>query len=277
MQVKLLKINADGHPEEMNTATDDVTLASFAVTGGGPVLSATGLDLNNTDLSDVQDIVFVDPTTATINQTAGALIVDNLMAKERENLMTTAGGISFPVITDVAGQVDSFRLPALAGTPSASPTSGGEGHFVWDSTGNIPYVWNGSAWQNLSLATEALSVQNPYIAEVAIAARDVVYASSADNVSPAIATDDAESRGVLGFAVASASIAGAVEVQTDGVLNGFSGLTVGAVYYLDTATAGAITATPPATGGNRSVVKVGVAKSATALQILIQFIGKRSS
>lgn len=275
MQVKLLKINANGHPEEMDTAADDITLASFAVTGGGPALSTTGLAMANTDISNLKNVVFAAPTTNTINQTAGSLVVDNIMAKERENLMTTAGAISFPVIADVAGQVDAFRLPALAGVPSATPTTSGEGHLVWDSVGNAPYAWNGTGWQNLSLATEALSIQIPYVAQVAVAARDVVYVSSADNVSPALATSESQSLAVVGFAVASAAAAGAMEVQSDGVMSGFSGLTAGAVQFLSGTVAGALTPTPP-TGAGKNVVKMGVAKSATSLQIIQQYLGKRA-
>jgi hypothetical protein len=274
-QVRVLKINADGHPEETNPAADDITLVSFSVTGGGPVLSGTGLDLNNQDIVDIQDLVFVDPSTGTINQTAGSLVVDNIMAKDRENLLSTAGSVSFPVITDVAGQVDAFRLPALAGTPSATPTSGGEGHLVWDSANNIPYAWNGSSWQNLSLATEALSVQTPSVADGAIAARDVLFVSGADTVSPAIATVQAEAEAVVGFAVASAADTAAVEIQSDGVVSGFSGLTPGKVQFLSTSTAGAIQEAVPSTSGD-NIVKVGVARSASAVQVMFQYLGRRS-
>lgn len=273
--IKPLKLNSEGHPEEIDVAADSLEAVSFVVNGGGPVVGATGIDMNGQDISDLSDLVFTDPSVGTINQTAGALIVDNIMAKDRENLMTTAGSVSFPVITNVAGQVDAFRLPALAGTPSATPTTGGEGHLVWDSTNNIPYAWNGTSWQNLALATEALSVQNPWIAEVAVAARDVVFVSSADNVSPAIASADVEARKVVGFAVAAAAAAASVEVQTDGIVSGFSGLTAGAVQYLSSTVAGGIVATPP--GAGNSVVKVGIAKSATAVQVLHQYMGKKSA
>lgn len=270
-----LRLNAEGHPEEINITTDSLEAVSFIVNGGGPVLGATGLDMNGQDISDLSDLVFTDPSVGTINQTAGSLIINNIMAKDRENLLTTAGSVTFPVITDSAGQVDAFRLPALAGTPTATPTTGGEGHLVWDSSNNIPYAWNGTSWQNLALATEALSVQNPWIAEVAIAARDVVFVSSADNVSPAIASADVEARKVVGFAVAAALAAAAVEVQTDGIVSGFSGLTAGDVQYLSSSVAGGIVATPP--GAGNSVVKVGVAKSATQVQIIHQYMGKKAA
>jgi len=273
-QVKLLKIHTNGVPIEFSSATDDITLASYTVQGGGPVLGATGLDLNNQDVSDVNDLVFNDPTTGTINQTAGSLIVDNLMAKERSNTLTTAADILFPVITDTAGQVDALRIPALAGTPTATPTASGEGFLVWDSTNNFLYAWDGSAWQNQSTATVANNIDDSYTAEVSIAIRDAVYISSADNVSPADADADVSSQ-VVGFATAAASAAASVNIRKFGRLSGFTGLTAGSRYFLST-TAGAISATVPSGAGN-NIVQVGYAKSTTVLDIMIQQLGRRAA
>lgn len=273
-QVKLLKIDpTDGVPLEFNSASDDITLASFSVQGGGPVLGSTGLDLNGQAAIDASSFQVTDPTTGFINQTAGNLIVDNIMAKERNNLMTTAGAILFPVITDNAGQVDALRLPALAGAPTASPTAGGEGYLVWDSTNDKLYAWNGSAWDDLSTVSSAETLESIYTAEVTIAARDVVYISSADNVSPASASSVAASC-ALGLAIAGAAAAASVSVRKSGVLSGFSGLTPAARYYLST-TAGTITATLP-TGTGNTIVQVGYAKSATQLDIAILQLGRRT-
>lgn len=273
-QIKLLKIASDGVPLEFNSASDEITLASFTVQGGGPVLSGTGLDMNNQDVSDIKNLDFNDPSVSTIEQTAGALIVDNIMAKERENLMSTAGGISFPVITNVAGQVDAFRLPALVGAPTATPSTGGEGHLVWDSTNDKLYAWTGSAWDDLSTVDAANKVVNSYTADEALAARDVLYISAADNVSKALATNTSQSY-AMGLAVASAADTAPVEVQSEGVMTGFTGLTAGARYYLDASTAGAITSTIP-TGTGNTVVQVGYAKSTTALHIHIEQMGRRA-
>lgn len=272
-QVKLLKIDTDGVPVEFTSATDDITLNSFTA-GAGPVMSPTGIDMNGQDVTDISDLAFTDPAVGTINQTAGALIVNNIMAKERENLMTTAGGISFPVITDVAGQVDAFRLPALAGAPTATPTTGGEGHAVWDSTNNKLYIWDGAAWDDQSTVTSANNIDDSYIAEVNVAARDVVYISSADNVSPAQADGTAAEAQSIGLATAAALATAAVNVRKFGRLAGFTGLTAGARYYLS-ATAGAITDTAP-TGSGNTVVQIGYAKNTTTLDIAIENLGRRS-
>lgn len=273
-QIKLLKIASDGVPLEFTSSADEITLLSFSVDGGGPVLSGTGLDMNGQSVSDASSVQVTNPAVGFLNQTAGNLIFDNIMAKERENLMTTAGSVSFPVITDVAGQVDAFRLPALAGVPTASPTNGGEGHLIWDSTNDRLYAWTGSAWDDLSTASEANSVVNPYTALVAVAARDFVFISAADSVSPAIADNTSSSYG-MGFAKAAAAPAALVDVKSEGIMTGFSGLTAGSRYYMSDSVAGAITTSVPS-GSGKTIVQAGYAKSATALHIHIEQMGRRA-
>ena len=269
-QVKLLKIS-NGLPTEMDSAADDVTLSSYSVTGGGPVLSGTGLDMNNQDVSDIQDLVFVDPTTGTINQTAGSLIIDDFMAKDRANVMQSGSDILFGSVTDVAGEVDAFRLPRLAGVPSATPAASADpGYLVYDSSNDDLYVWDGAAWKNLE---NSEAVENFWTAGEILAAAEAVYISAADTVSLADASVDAESR-PIGFASTGAAAAASVPVVTDGIASGFSGLTAGDRMYLDT-TPGAITSTPPGAGNN--VIQVGIAKSATEVQIQIQFMGKKAA
>lgn len=270
-QIKLLKV-VSGYPQEMDSAADDVTLNSFTA-GAGPVMSPTGIDMNSTDISDIEDIVVENPAASTINQTAGNLIIDNIMAKERSNVMTTAGDILFPVIADSAGEVDAFRLPALAGTPTATPTASGEGFVVWDSTNNKMYVWDGAAWDDQSTVTSAENLDRSWTAQVNVAIRDAVYISSADNVSPADASA-ISTAGVVGFALAAATAGNPVSIRHEGVVTGFAGLTAGARYFLSETT-GAITSTPP-TGSGTVVFFVGFAKSTTALLIEKQFIAVRS-
>lgn len=270
-QIKLLKIHTNGLPIEFDSASDEITLASFTVQGGGPVLGATGLDMNGQDVSDLSDLVFTDPSVGTINQTAGSVIVDNLMAKERANAITSAGDIQFGVIADAAGEVDSLVLPKLAGAPTAVPTAG-EGSFLYDTTNDKLWLYTTAGWDDLSTVTSAKYVSNIYTAEEALAAVDAVYISSADSVSKADADVDAKAS-VIGFAKAAALITTDVEVVSEGVLTGFSGLTAGSRYFLS-ATPGLITDTAP-TGAGNNIVSVGFAKSATALQIQIQYIGKK--
>jgi hypothetical protein len=271
-QVKLLKIASDGVPLEFTSSTDEITLLSFTVNGGGPVLSGTGLDMNNQDITDVNDLAFNDPTTGTINQTAGALVVDNIMAKERNNVMTSAGAVLFPTVTDTAAQLDSFKIPNVAGVPSATPSfSTTGGYMVYDSSNKNLYIWDGSAWDNLETSE---SVENSFVAGEALAARDVVYISAADNVSKALADSTSKSY-AIGLAVTAASATANVLVRSNGNMSGFSALTSGSRYYLDDAVAGALTATIPSASG-KTIVQVGYAKSATELAIQILQLGRRA-
>jgi hypothetical protein len=273
-QVKLLKIDATyGIPLEFDTATDDITLNSYTIQGGGPVLSGSGLDLNNQDISDIKNVSFNTSSTATIGVNGTTYIADDWMFQTKENVLTTAGAILFPVITDNTNQVDAFRLPALAGVPTASPADGGEGYLVWDSTNNALYAWNGSAWDNLNTVTSAEHLDDPYTAGEALVATDAVYISAADTVSKA-ECDVVTSSYLIGFATGAANTSDPVTVRKNGYLGGFSTLTAGARYYLS-ATAGAITATLP-TGTGNVIVQAGYAKNTTTLDIQILQLGRRA-
>lgn len=273
-QVKLLKIDTDGLPVEFTSSSDEITLASYTVQGGGPVLGATGLDLNGQAAIDAASFQVTDPSVGYLNQTAGNLIFNNIMGKERSNVMTTAADILFPVVTDTAGQLDALRLPAIAGAPTATPTAGGEGFIVFDSTNDDLYIWDGSSWNNTSIVPSTQNIDDSYIAEVNVAARDVVYISSADNVSPADASASASSQAV-GFAKAAALATAAVSVRKFGRMDGFTGLTAGSRYYLDASTPGAITSSVPSGSGN-TIIQVGYAKNTTTLDIMIESLGRRS-
>jgi hypothetical protein len=271
-QVKLLKIGADGLQEEFNSASDDITLASYTVNGSSASLSATGLDMQNTDITLIQDITFNDPTTGTITDSSGAHVIDKLMFADKENSIDVGSAILFPTISDAVDEVDAFRLPTLAGTPSAAPADGGEGYLVWDSTNNKLYAYDGSAWDDLSTVTAAEKVCNVYTTGEAIAIGEVLYISAANTVSKADASTNYEA---MGFAKTADGVGGStIEVQSEGIIEGLAGLTAGSRYFLDT-TAGAVTATAPTGSGSR-VLQVGFAKNTTDLHIQFDFVGRRA-
>jgi hypothetical protein len=271
-QVKLLKIGTDGLQEEFDSTADEITLLSYTVDGGGPVLSGSGLDMNNTDLSDANDISFTDPTTDGITRTDGTHAADDIMMQDAENALDPNGGaILFGTATDDADQVDAFRLPTIAGTPTATPTDGGEGYLIWDSTGDRLYAWDGAAWDDLSTVDAAQQVRNIYTAGEAIDAAEVVYISAADEVSLADASTNYQA---IGVANNTAALSADVEVVSEGVVSGFTGLTAGSRYFLDS-TAGAVTTTAPTGTGNR-VLQIGFAKNTTDMQLQISFVGRRA-
>lgn len=269
-QVLLLKINSDGLPQEFNSSSDEITLASYTVTGGGPVLSGTGLDMNNQDISDIKNVSFNNPASNTIN----GYIVNDYMVESKENSMDVGAAILFPVVSDSAGELDAFRLPTIAGTPSATPADGGEGYLVYDSTNDKLYAWTGSAWDDLSTVDAAKKVCNPYTAGENLAISEVVYISAANTVMRAQANADATAKaiGVAGAAILSAASG---DICSDGVASGFTGLTAGSRYFLSAASAGAVTTTAPSGSGN-SVVQIGFAKSTTEMHLQLSFLGKRA-
>lgn len=269
-QVLLMKIGTDGLLEEMAAGSDDVTLASYTVTGGGPVLTAN-LDMNNGNVSDINNISFTDPTTDGIITTDGTHAADSIMMEDSENVLTTAGAVLFPVISDAVGEVDAFRLPALAGAPTATPADGGEGYLVWDSSANTLYAWDGAAWDDLGTVTQAERICNSYTSGEILVLGDVCYISAADTASKADAATNYQAIGLARTGVASAA---PVDICSDGVFSGLTGLTAGARYFLG-ATAGSITTTAPTGSGSR-VVQVGFAKSTTAMQLQFAAVGRRA-
>jgi len=272
-QALLLKISGNGVPLEMDTTADEITLLSFSVTGGGPVLSGTGLDMNNQDVSDVKNLSFNAPSSNYINATAGNLIIDNIMRKDLGNTMALASDILFGAVGDVAAQLDSFKVPNATAAPTATPAaSSTQGYLV--AFGGSLWMWDGSAWNDLGTSDTANQVGNSYTAEEAVGAAKALYISSADSVSLAKG-DAAATAGVVGFSKASALITAPVTVVSEGVLGGFSLLTAGARYFLSPATAGAITATLPVGAGN-TIVQVGYAKAADKLHIHIEQMGRRA-
>lgn len=131
------------------------------------------------------------------------------------------------------------------------------------------------SWANQADDLEALRVVNQYTADENLLARDALYISAADNVSKADVSGGGAPSRVIGFAQAAASDTNPVNVVSEGVLEGFTGLTAGARMYADPSTPGAITSTIPSGSGN-TIVQVGYAKSATALHIHIEQLGRRS-
>jgi hypothetical protein len=228
--------------------------------------------MNNGNISDAGDLGFTDPATDGISITGGTLFADNIMGETLENSMTVGAAILFPVISDDADEVDAFAFPQLAGAPTATPSDGGEGHAVWDSTNDSLYVWDGAAWKDMGIADDAQQVTNTYTADEALAIRDFVYISAADNVSKALGDAEATAR-VIGCCEAAAADTESVNVICCGVVDGFTGLTAGSRYFLDASTAGSYTSTRPSGSGN-IVVQLGYAKSTTAMHLHIEQIGK---
>lgn len=273
-QVKPVKIDTDGVLVETTPTADDVTFASYTVQGGGPVLNAN-LDMNNGNISDAGDLAFTDPATDGITRTDGTHAADDIMMQDAENVIAVGAAVLFPAIADDADQVDALRVPALAGAPTATPTDGGEGYLVWDSTNKDLYAWNGSAWDNLNIVEEAERVCNQYTATSTLAVGEIVYIDGADSVDKADVSAAGAASQVMGMAGEAITAAAAGRICSDGVVTGLTGLTAGARYFGNPAVAGGITTTRP-TGAGNTIVQIGYAKSTTAIHLHIEQLGRIS-
>ena len=113
--------------------------------------------------------------------------------------------------------------------------------------------------------TELVSVGGAGIIKVTagetLVLRDVVYVSTgtgndtgrtSGRVYKADASNDDRIE-VLGFIVKAGDNGDTVEVQTSGILKGFTGLDVGKIYFLSEITPGAITNTPPSANGEWAI------------------------
>ena len=227
--------------------------------------------MNNGEISDANGLAFTDPATDGITLTSGLLPADDIMGDSLANTMALAvDGIQFAVVTDVAAELDHLVLPKGAFAPSATPTLG-DGSVMVDTASDKLWFHSSGAWVDASLASEAQSIQNAYTADEILLIRDALYISAADNVSKADATGSGDSTKLIGFAVAAAADTASVEVQSSGVMGGFSSLTAGARQFLSE-TAGEIVETKPT--GNVTVVQAGYAKSTTEVQIAIAVLGR---
>jgi hypothetical protein len=118
---------------------------------------------------------------------------------------------------------------------------------------------------NASGMIDATMLDGTYTANVGtgpVANGDLVYITAAGLLEPAKA--DAVGTIAMGFCLVGATTGNPATMYLAGDNTAVSGLTVGAEYYLDDSTAGAITATPPSTS-NHYQQPIGFAVSATRL------------
>ncbi len=113
------------------------------------------------------------------------------------------------------------------------------------------------AGQTIDAADLIISI----IAGENITANDAIYISTADGKAYRTDSDDLTKLGFAGFAQETITTGNAITIKLNGIMAGFSGLTVGTEYFLS-GTTGAITATPPT-----NFKSVGVALTTTTLRI----------
>ena len=187
--------------------------------------------------------------------------------------MDTTGSVIFQTIANSGGEVDSFKLPDIAGAPSASPSfSANAGYMVYDSTNKNLYIWDGAAWDNQSSVTSAQSLDLTFVAGENLTAGDAIYIDAAGQAFKAD-NDSGGASEAIGFALSTVLAAASVQVRVGGKVSGFVGLTVGARYYI--AESGGITAVVPSASGEY-IVQMGYAVSATEVVVQVLQLGRRA-
>jgi hypothetical protein len=156
---------------------------------------------------------------------------------------------------------------------SADATTPVEGSIYWDGTTDTLFVYDGTAYTEVS-GTDSNLLTATNANASAITEGQVVYQTgTANQVDLARCDAVATSIATVGV-VDDASIANGASggIRFAGVKDGYTGLAPGAIYFLDKTTAGAITSTRP--NGNVVIVIVGVAISATELLVRVQLVSQ---
>lgn len=146
------------------------------------------------------------------------------------------------------------------------------------NAGQIQQLQSGDLLDASVIEQEVLNLTNGESGAVVIGAPVYIFSANTIKKAKADAGGTSNPIGLVKDASIAASEAGAILTsgvlaatteQWDAVAGTTGGLTPNAVYYLDPANAGKITATPPSTAGHY-VVKVGVAISTTELKLDIE-------
>lgn len=141
--------------------------------------------------------------------------------------------------------------------------------MLFDDTNDDVYVYTGSAWKNLS-SSEA--IESNYTSDLVGASLGAAMYVSGSGVVSELGAADANCKKVVGLSKSAVGPSGPLTLVTSGLLGGLSSLTPGDVYYISPTT-GVITNVAPSTSGEH-IVKVGVAKSATELEVCLQYLGQ---
>lgn len=123
-----------------------------------------------------------------------------------------------------------------------------------------------------SASSVASEVCNDYTANGAITDRAICQQNGGSNLASMADASSVSTADAIGFAKGGVLNGQVVSICSEGVLDGFSGLTPNARYFLSE-TPGAITTTPPSTD-EAVIVQVGYAKSTTQMQIHIEQIAE---
>lgn len=211
-------------------------------------IASDGVSLEHSSGSD--EITFLTGQFGNVNMAGNSIISTDTNG----NLILTPDGTGDLVL-------DGLNWPQADGTANQVIETNG--------AGQLSFVTPAS--------TAALNVCNPYtVADVGgVALGDLVYISAADSVTRSDVSAAGIASRVMGMTDAAAADTASVDVCSEGVVTGLSGLTAGARYFANPAVAGGMTVTTPVGTGN-TIVQAGYAKSATAFHLHIEQLGRRA-
>lgn len=245
---------------------------SFAITLDGAALSVTGIDFTGvTSMADVATYIQTalraeSGTLETVVWSTDHFIITSADTTSSSAItVTSAAGAG----TDISGAGASDWMDCDVGsgtvTKAVLDQTADAGKLVEvDATGlinNQLIPWSEGAQTELPAGEVVDGSGTPQLVAVSDGTNGktsgAFYKAGSDNVTDYFVVP-------IGFVKVNASSVGTeYAIQYAGVVGGFAGLTVGSDYY-NSATLGAISATPPATG---MVQKIGRAISATELLI----------
>jgi hypothetical protein len=214
-------------------------------------------------------------TTATVVETSGIKIVSGdyeaTAGKTDRNIMAADGTVTLPIapdgtektITNIGGSVTVAAISASINDAPEYSLKVGESLSVIKSQ----TIWRIIMAYDPNVAETLASIEAPTesVNQTAhgLAIGDLVKYDGTD-YSKAQA-DSLANAAVVGIVTAVADVDNFTVRKIPGAVAGLTGLTPGAMHYLDPDTAGAITDTVPSTFGD-VILPVGVASSGTALQ-----------
>jgi hypothetical protein len=229
-------------------------------------LSARNLSLNGTTVLPVKVDNTVVGSNATINPTtfSNVLLTNATLVSVSEIFAKTEG--SLLILTNNTGN-DVEILNNFSSINGIITGTEGDITFRNQSSLMLTYSEQLTRWILVGgTGGAASSVKFTNGAGEILSANDLVYQDKGTGLIYKAQANNDDKVDVLGFVRKSVASGETVEVNTSGVIKGFTALSVGRLYYLRDDLAGGISETPPAINGTW-IVPVGMAVSETEIVI----------
>lgn len=231
-------------------------------------ISTTTAATDPTQIATIYDVMNAT-TTGGVNASESVKGISELATGAEAASSTQTGGTGARLVlptsisTSTAGTAYTIPVTGSAGTIAPGFYQGNNNTWSGSNVFSATSTFNGGIYGETSnivsiIASTTISVATSPQAVYIDPLTGYLQLSNSGSFST--------STRFLGFAISGGTSGQNINVQTSGVVSGFSGLATGTTYYVSTSTAGAITGTKTNTSG-QIVTEVGVAVSATKLLI----------